>query len=112
MARSGVSDDALCDAVSEMEQGLFDAELGGNVYKKRVAIPGRGKRAGARTLVATNKGSRWFFVFGFKKSERANISATELHALKALADDLLGLSGKKLNKSVEDGELTEICDDC
>jgi hypothetical protein len=42
--------------------------------KKRVGLAGRGKRGGVRTLVATNKGKRWFFVFGFEKNERANVS--------------------------------------
>ena len=42
---------------------------------KRLALPGRGKRGGARTLVATNKGNRWFFLFGFEKNARANITA-------------------------------------
>ncbi|MGQ3889783.1 type II toxin-antitoxin system RelE/ParE family toxin [Legionella sp. CNM-1927-20] len=29
-----ISDQVLIDAVSEMNNGLFDANLGGNVYKK------------------------------------------------------------------------------
>lgn len=40
---------------------------------------------GAKTLVATNRGTRWFFVFGFEKNERANISDGELEALQTLA---------------------------
>ena len=42
----GVSNDALCKAVSEMSQGLIDADLGGYVVKKRVTLPGQGKRGG------------------------------------------------------------------
>ena len=34
-----LSDDALCNAVKEMENGLVDADLGGFLYKKRVARP-------------------------------------------------------------------------
>ena len=34
-------DDALCHAVQEMEHGLIDADLGGFLYKKRLARPGR-----------------------------------------------------------------------
>ena len=59
----GLSDVVLCQAVKEMEQGLIDANLGGGVVKKRLALPGGGKRGGARTLVATNKDNRWFFLF-------------------------------------------------
>jgi hypothetical protein len=36
-----------------MEQGLIDADLGGGLFKKRIALPGRGKSGGARTLIAT-----------------------------------------------------------
>ena len=43
-AKEGMSDEVLLVAVEEMEDGLIDAELGGHVVKKRVALPGRGKR--------------------------------------------------------------------
>lgn len=38
--KNGLSDWALAKAVAEMEQGLIDADLGGYVFKKRVAFPG------------------------------------------------------------------------
>ncbi len=109
LRKSDLTDAALCVAVNEMVAGLIDAELGGDVVKKRVALPGRGKRGGARTLVATRKGSRWFFVYGFEKNERANITSNELEALQTLAGSLLGLTATQLNTAVEDGSLQEIC---
>ena len=82
-ARSeGLSDDALASAVAEMEMGLIDAKLGGQVVKKRVALPGRGKRGSTRTLVAFRQGNKAFFIYGFAKNERANIGDKELRALK------------------------------
>lgn len=96
-------------AVVEMVNGLVDADLGGNVLKKRVAVPGRGKRGGVRTLVATRKANRWVFVFGFEKSERANVTPTELEALQTLAASLLGLPPAQLATALEDGTLQEIC---
>ena len=111
LRKTELTDDALCLAVREMAQGLIDADLGGGVVKKRVGLAGRGKRGGARTLVATNKDTRWFFVFGFEKNERANISAEEKEALQLLAQDLLSRSGKELDAGVEDGSLQEICND-
>jgi hypothetical protein len=62
MDKTRLSETALCRAVVEMQQGLIDADLGGGVVKKRVALPGRGKRGSTRTLVATNKDDRWFFL--------------------------------------------------
>lgn len=111
MRKTELTDAALCAAVLEMTVGLIDAELGGGVVKKRIGIGSRGKRSGARTLIATNKGSRWFFVYGFEKSDRANISTDELEALQALASDLLALSAKELSLAVEDTTLEEICHD-
>jgi hypothetical protein len=108
MRKAGLSDPALYAAVVEMERGLIDADLGGGIVKKRVALPGRGKSAGARTLVATNKGNRWFYVFGFEKNERPNVSAKELEALQKIAADLLKLTSKDLDAHVEWEELQEI----
>ena len=39
MSKTELNDSALCKAVSEMERGLIDADLGGGVVKKRVAFP-------------------------------------------------------------------------
>ena len=111
MRKTELIDLALCGAVAEMEQGLLDAELGGGDVKKRVALPGRGKSGGARTLVATNRGSRWFFVFGFEKNDRANISDSELEALQDLAKDLLARTVQQLDLAVEERSLEEICHD-
>jgi hypothetical protein len=109
LRKTELTDRNLCGAVSEMETGLIDADLGGGVLKKRVALAGRRKSAGARTLVATNKGDRWFFVFGFEKSVRANIDAAESDALKMLAADLLQLTGAQLDNRVNTEALLEIC---
>lgn len=111
MRKTGLADTTLCAAVDEMVRGLVDADLGGGVVKKRVPLPGRGKSGSTRTLVATNKGSRWFFLFGFEKNERGNVSGKELEALQAIADDLLKLSSRDLDAQAGSGTLQEICHD-
>jgi hypothetical protein len=109
MRKTSLTDQALCEAVTEMMQGLIDADLGGGVLKKRVGLAGRGKSGGARTLVATNKGHRWFFIFGFEKNERANIADDELEALKELAKELLTRTAQQLEQAIVDAALQEIC---
>ena len=104
----GLGDDALASAVVEMEQGLIDARLGGQVVKKRVALPRRGKRGGTRTVVAFKQGEKAFFIFGFAKNERANVSGLELKALKFLAKELLNYSAAVLANAMQAVELIEI----
>jgi hypothetical protein len=108
-AGEGLTDLVLCSAVAELERGLADA-LGGYVYKKRVALPGRGKRGGARTLIAFRRSTAAFFIYGYPKNERANIRDDELRALRLLAAELLSYSAQGLAKAVESGELIEVID--
>ena len=109
MRKSALTDEALCAAIDEMRQGLIDADLGGGIVKKRVALPGRGKRGGARILVATRKADRWFYVFGFEKNERATVSAAELEALQILAEELLSRTDKDLDALMQTDKLIEMC---
>ena len=111
MRKTALTNPALCKAVAEMAEGLIDADLGGDVVKKRVALPGRGKSGGVRTLVATRRGTRWFFIFGFEKNDRANISDVELDGLQSLALDLLARNGRELDEAIAEGVLLEICHD-
>ncbi len=97
--------------VREMTEGLYDADLDGGLFKKRVARQGQGKSGGFRTLVVTNQGNRWVFVFGFPKNERSNIDKDEAEALKKLAAHLLSLTPQAMSKAQRAGELMETdCD--
>ncbi len=107
----GASDLELCLAVQEMRKGLVDARLGSGLVKKRVALPGRGRRGGARTLLATNLGEKWFFVHGFAKNVSDNINERELKALRLLAGDLLALDAAQCSALAAEGSLEEICYD-
>lgn len=109
MRKSGLTDDALCDAVSEMTQGLVEADLGGHVVKKRVALPGQGKRGGARTIVATKMADRWFFLYGFGKNERVSIDKDELKVFQEMAKELLGFDDRQLATALTAGEIMEVC---
>jgi hypothetical protein len=81
------------------------------MYKKRVPMPGRGKLGGARIILGSNRGDRWFFLFGFEKNNRATIDAREPAALQKIAAALLALGTAVLDHSVIEGELKEMCDE-
>ncbi len=101
-------DASLCKAVLEMEGGLIDADLGGFLYKKRVARPGSGKSGGFRTLLSARIGRRYVFLHGFSKSEKANITQNEKKALQFAGKVFLELSAETLSKALRSGVLLEV----
>ena len=110
-AKEGLSDESLVGAVQEIEDGLIDANLGGSVYKKRVATEGQGKSGGLRTVLAFKAEDRTFFMYGFAKNQRSNIKDNELAALKKLAKEYLGYEDKALTIAIEAKALREVNND-
>lgn len=82
--------------------------LGGNVYKKRVKLEGRGKRGGARTIIAYKSEEKAFFIVGFSKNEKDNIDKKEEAALKKFAKELFSYTDNQLKKAITAEEWYEI----
>ena len=111
--KEGISDSELREAASlldagQFDAGQFDADLGGGVYKMRLARPSAGKSGGYRVIVAFRRGHRTFYVEGFAKSQRANIGQREKKDLKVLAKDYLDLPDEVIDRTVRAGRLVEI----
>jgi hypothetical protein len=106
--KAGVADAQLVAAAAEVVGGRFDADLGGGIYKQRVARGGGGKSGGFRTLLAFRAGKSCFFVYGFAKNAKANITKKELEALQAYAALLLGYDEGERAQAVAHGELVEL----
>lgn len=106
--KEDVTDRDLSAAVEEMANGLIDADLGGHVMKKRVALQGQGKSGGARTLLAFKVGDKAFFMYGFAKNQQDNINAKELKALKAMAKQVLGYAPAQLKMVLNAGEFIKV----
>jgi hypothetical protein len=103
-----VHDSSLVAAVDEMRRGLVDAQLGGGLFKKRIARSGGGKSGGYRTLVATDLSAHWVFLYGFAKSERDDIDDDELSRLKSLARAFLAMGDDTIARLRKAGELLEV----
>ena len=106
--KAGLRDAELYTAAQEVVAGQVEAKLGGNVYKKRVALHGGGKSVGSRTLIATRKGKHSFFLYGFEKNERSNIKANELSVLKSAAKVWLSMTAAGLTAALKAGEIKEV----
>ena len=106
--RERITDASLAEAISGIERGLIDADLGGGLIKQRVARPGQGKSGGFRTLIAYRRGERAVFLFGFAKSERANIDADELEEWRHVGRVYLGLDDNGIEAAITANELMEV----
>jgi hypothetical protein len=106
--KEDITDANLMELVSDLEKGIACANLGGNVYKKRIARSGEGKAGGYRTIVYYKSGFRSFFVYGYAKSNRDNIADDELVRFNKDAATSLGLTEEQLKARLKNGTLIEI----
>lgn len=106
--KNKIADDELCQAVSQLHRGLAHADLGGGVFKQRLARKGQGKSGGFRTIIVFQYGHHSFFVFGFAKNELANISPDDLFVFRKAAKELLNYGDHEIEKAVEEGEFIEV----
>ncbi|WP_058553884.1 type II toxin-antitoxin system RelE/ParE family toxin [Thiohalocapsa sp. ML1] len=106
-----IPDAALRAAVHRAEQGLIDADLGGGVVKQRVPRSGQGRSGGYRTLILYRQAHRAFFVYGYAKSRRDNITGEEEARFKDLAQHVLALTDDKVEALIRDGDFSEIADE-
>jgi len=103
-----LSNQALRQAIVEMEKGQYEANLGGYLYKKRIALGNKGKSGGARTIIAFKKENKAIFVYGFSKKQRANITPKELIALKKLAKTYFSYTEEQIKKFLKTEEFIEV----
>lgn len=103
-----ISDFALCEAIERAERGLIDADLGGHIIKQRVSREGQGRSKGHRVIVAFISRKRSFFLHGFSKNDKGNLSEDELEMMKRLASHWLHFNEKKIRIAIKEDELTEV----
>ena len=106
--RRGLTDIHICQAVDEMNTGLIDAHLGADLFKKRIAMPGQGKRGSWRAVLGFQAGKKAFFLYLFPKNSRDNIEDDEIKALKRLTRYYLTLKPSEIKTALQCGELNEV----
>jgi len=72
--------------------------------------PGQGRedRGGYRTIILFRRGARAFFVYGFSKSQRANIDKNEEEQFKEAANHVLALTEQQLGELLKRGGFLEV----
>jgi len=104
----GISDSALLEDIEAAERGLIDADYGGGVIRQRIARVGEGKSGGYRSVILFRSGDKAFFVFGFAKSARANISRAEERDFKDLSKEVFSLSETTLQTLIKRGAFVPV----
>ncbi len=105
-----ISDSDLCQAAAEAFAGQYDADLGGYLFKKRIARQDGGKSGGYRTILGFRKSDskRIFFLYGFPKNVRANITVKERSALNANASALVDTTDHQIDALKAKGTILEL----
>jgi hypothetical protein len=107
--KEGIEDGELKAIVNDsLEAGQAEANLGGGVYKIRVARPGEGKSGGYRVIVYFRSGERTFYVYGFAKATIGNIDQKELRKFKENSRRMQALTEAQIAALLTDGTLCEI----
>ncbi len=106
--KKGMSDEDLKKAITEMQKGLIDANLGGGVFKKRIGIHGQGKRSSHRTIIFMRIKDKAIFAYGFAKGEKDNITKNELEGFKVMANAFLNLDDEQIDILIDKRNLIEV----
>ena len=106
--KSNITDIDLLKASKALENGLYAANLGGNLFKIRIARESKGKSSGYRTILAYIKNVKVIFLYGYPKNEKDNISKKELEAFKKLSKDYLALSPSQVECAEKMGILISL----
>ena len=106
-ARAGLTGAALKKSAEEMSRGLIQADLGDQVFKQRVALPGRGG-GGRIVVVVSPREDRYIFVHCYLAKDRDNPAPGEETAFRELGRLYLNLSGADMEAAVMNCLLEEI----
>ena len=106
--KEAISDESLFDAIRQIEAGNHDADMGAGVFKHRIARPGEGQSGGYRVILCLKLKERAFFVYGFAKSDKADITGNELKEFKKLAKILFSMTADQLELMLQSGDLDEL----
>ena len=110
-SKEGITDHELLEAVDQLDDDQADANLGGDVYKVRIARPGEGKSGGHRVIVYFRNEFRTFFSYGFSKNDRGNISRKELKGFKKDAKKRLSHTDEEIEERLRNGIFIEITEE-
>jgi hypothetical protein len=104
--KQNIPDSALHETIERARNGQIDADLGGGLLKQRIPRNGAGRRGGFRVVIICRFEERAFFVYGFSKNDRDNITKSETEGFRKLRV-LLDISDEQLEAMLKEQKLME-----
>ena len=99
--KENITDGELRELVNQLEAGQADADLGGGVYKIRLARSGEGKSGGYRVIVFFRREEKTFYHYAYPKAAHTNIDEKELWTFKQLAKRYFAMTDGELANAVK-----------
>ena len=87
-----------------------EADLGGGLFKKRLARPGSGKSGAYRIIVGYKNpnSERVIFLYAFAKNKKANLSTNEEAVLSAVAESFIKATDAQVHELLKKGSVLEV----
>jgi hypothetical protein len=106
--KEGIADQQLLETARKVRDNITDADLGGGVFKQRLARQGHGKAKGYRAIMLFDGRSNAFFVYGFAKKDMANIRDDEVEMFKKMAKHVFSLTAEQLRTLIDRKQFEEV----
>ena len=106
--KAKLDDSDLNCAITNLIEGKGVVDLGGNIFKLRIASKNKGKRGSYRSIIVYKEEARIIFISAFAKNEKSNLSKAELIDIKDTAKSLISFSDEEFQILVDRKSFFEI----
>ena len=117
LRKERLPDATLCKPAQEVLVGTLgagEADLGGGLFKKRLARPGGGKSGGYRAIVAywPPRADRVLVTYAFAKNATSTLTPQVHEALTKVAQAFVAANNEQLAELLASRDVSEVaCDD-
>ena len=103
-----IPDQKFIEAAERARDGKAYADLGGGVYKERIARKGQGRSRGFRTVLCLRQDGDALFFAIFAKKRKANLNDEELKTALRIAAEFRAFSEQDIRAAIAAGKFREI----
>ncbi len=113
LRKEKLPDAVLCKPAREVVTGTLgagEADLGGGLFKKRLARPGSGKSSGFRTIVAyrSPRTDRVLVTYAFAKNAASTLTPQGHEALSKVAQAFMAANDEQVAELVASRDVSEV----